>query len=107
MTYVNIDCMLRSDQSFHDRVNPKHHKGQSPRERTLSWRPVSGVMLDVLHLVYSGFYKRLIRTIKQSWVGVWRLPARTSQNISTALVALRPSCPSDFNRPPRPLSTTI
>ncbi|KAE8741661.1 hypothetical protein FOCC_FOCC012813 [Frankliniella occidentalis] len=104
MTYVNIDCILRSDQSFYDRVNPEHHKGQSPLEKTLSWRPVSGVVLDVLHLVYIGVYKRLIGTIWQSWVGVWRLPARTSQNISTALVALRPSCPSYFNRPPGPLS---
>ncbi len=73
MTYVDIDSRLRSDESFRNQDNPEHHEGRSPLEDTRSWRPVTGVVLDVLHLVYIGVYKRLIKQIWQTWVGVWKL----------------------------------
>lgn len=101
MTYNDLDQPLRTDESFIDREDPYHHTGDSPLEET-NWQPVSQFRLDSLHLIYLGVYKRLLLAWRK-WNGPWKLPVRVLTDISKDIEALRPSCPSDFNRPPRTL----
>ncbi|KAK3911871.1 GTPase-activating protein pac-1 [Frankliniella fusca] len=101
LIYLQTDAPLRTDESFKDRAQPKHHKGTSPLEE-LGTDMISRVVLDPMHMVYAGVVKRLI----DFWlhqVGPWKLHIEVVQLISSIFDFLRPYCPFHFNRKPRSL----
>ncbi|KAE8739082.1 hypothetical protein FOCC_FOCC015424 [Frankliniella occidentalis] len=102
-TYVDIDARLRTEESFRNQSQQRHHTGRSPLLDIEECQLVSQFRLDTLHLIYLGVWKRLLLAWI-SWNGPWKLPIKTKEEISLKFVALALSCPSDFNRPPRALS---
>lgn len=65
ITYLQLDEVLRTDQSFFNQEQPYHHIGRSRLEVI---GLVSQFRLDGLHLVHLGVFKRLILAWKK-WNG--------------------------------------
>ncbi|KAJ1526536.1 hypothetical protein ONE63_008123 [Megalurothrips usitatus] len=60
MTFLDLDQPLRSDESFQQRRQPRHHRGVSPLE-AVGTGMVSQFPLDPMHLVYAGAFKHFNR----------------------------------------------
>ena len=60
--YPDIDCRLRTKESFENQTQPEHHhEGEtSPLLRIPGFDPVSGVLLDYMHLLPEGTMELLI-----------------------------------------------
>lgn len=102
MTYMELNEILRTDQSFLNQEQPYHHTGRSLLE-VIETGLVSQFRLDSLHLVHLGVFKRLILAWKK-WNGPWKLHYNTIEDISQKLLRLKSSCPQNFNRSPRMLT---
>ncbi|XP_025263565.1 uncharacterized protein LOC105249208 isoform X2 [Camponotus floridanus] len=102
MTFVELNEPLRTDESYNNQKQPYHHTGHSPLEK-IGTGLVSQFRLDGMHLIFLGVIKRLLLTWKMC-NGPWKLHRNTIAAISSELISLKPSCPQDFNRPPRSLA---
>jgi len=102
MTYLELDEVLRTDQSFFNQKQPYNHTGRS-RLEVIGAGLVSQFRLDSLYLIYLDVFKRLLLVWKK-WNGPWKLHHNTIQDISRKLVMLKSFCPRDFNRLPRNLA---
>lgn len=95
---LDLNHPLRTDQAFQQRLNPVHHRGDSPLE-DLGTKMVSQFPLDTMHLLYAGVFSRLM----EFWLynlGPWKLHTDVVNLISLVFEFLRPYCPGDFNRKP-------
>lgn len=102
VVFLDLDAPLRTDQSFRDRRQLRHHRGHSSPLEDLGTGMVSQFRLDPMHLVWGGVVKRLL----DYWlnvVGEWKLPFDLVEIISSVFEFLKPYCPSDFNRKPKSL----
>ena len=59
MTYPHIGCAARTDVSFRERLNTKHHTGDSPLEE-LGIGMCSSFPLEYMHLCLLGCMKKLL-----------------------------------------------
>lgn len=58
-TYIDLHAPLRTDESFKNQMQPRHHKGVSPLLQ-LNIKMISQFRLEPMHLVYEGVFKRLL-----------------------------------------------
>jgi len=100
MTFINLDASLRTDESFKNQDDPLHHTGVSSLLKIANM--VSQFRLDSFHLVWHGAFRRLL-FVWMEWNGPWKLSRNDKIKASDFLIFLAAFCPSDFNRPPRPL----
>ncbi|KAK3918885.1 Pro-neuropeptide Y [Frankliniella fusca] len=98
--------VFRTDQSFADRDRPNHHEGVSPLEN-LGTQMVSQFVLDGLHLLHEGVFKRWLDFVLGTKKTRIRRPgvvnAEVKRLMSETIITLAPYIPTDFNRRPRAL----
>lgn len=99
MSYVQIDCELRTDFSFRNRDNPEHHHTYSMLEDLPIDMIDDFVICDPLHLLELGIMKRLMRT----WIdGKLTRDLKLSNNDRVRLDNALPKCnitkPSEIHR---------
>jgi len=100
MTFINLDASLRTDESFKNQDDPLHHTGVSSLLKISNM--ILQFRLDSFHLVWHGGFRRLL-FIWMEWNGPWKLLRNDKIRASDFLIFLAAFCPSDFNRPSRPL----
>ncbi|XP_046394605.1 uncharacterized protein LOC124162203 [Ischnura elegans] len=115
VTYAELNCPLRTDESFQRRDQLEHHlhapgadiddhdngEWRTPLEQ-IGTGMVSQFRLDSFHLVYGGVFKRLVGAWIL-WPGPWKLNRNAFSEISDKLVSIKSCFPCEFNRPPRNL----
>uniref|UniRef100_A0A2S2NIQ3 DUF4218 domain-containing protein n=1 Tax=Schizaphis graminum TaxID=13262 RepID=A0A2S2NIQ3_SCHGA len=101
MAYLEIDSLLRSDESFRNQNQEHYHKGKSPLE-LLPINIVNSVPLDYMHNVCLGVMKRLLEFWLKGKKDV-RIKDQNKILISNEIVNLRSYVPSEFCRLPRVL----
>ncbi|KAK3928712.1 Halomucin [Frankliniella fusca] len=99
--FLDMDAPLRSDQSFSNRSNPRHHTGQSPLEQ-IPTNMISSFRLDSMHLVAAGVKKRWLKFV----LGVpnkrrGKLREAEVLELNAKILRLAIHVPSNFNRRPR------
>lgn len=99
--FPKSNCIKRTDQSFHNRIQPEHHIGNSILERIPSVNMVNSFPLEAMHLVFLGVVKKLLLWLAGSTSH--RLPKTSIQNISSSLIQIRSYIPSEFVRKTRSL----
>jgi len=99
--FENVNCELRTDDSFRRRDNPGHHNGNSSLEN-INTGMVSQFRLDPLHLVYLGVFKRFLSYLIERRTHC-RLPRDTVIRINDNLNQIAQYFPKEFNRKPRSL----
>jgi len=108
MTYdVEDNSELRSDESFKSRMQRQHHNANylnqlSPLER-INTGMVSQFRLDSMHLVYQGVFKRFIDFLFDGQMR-YKLSLDEIHSINQYLKGLTHHFPSEFNRPPKPIT---
>ncbi|CAG7830702.1 unnamed protein product, partial [Allacma fusca] len=101
VTYPDVDCILRTDESFILQSQEEHHCGVSPLV-ALDFGMVTQFPLDYMHLVCLGVTRKLL----QNWVKgslKARLPSRSIEAISVQLNTLTKFIPTEFARKSRSL----
>jgi len=98
------DAKLRSNKDFKKQKDKKHHKGISPLANVPSIKLVSMFPMDYMHLVCLGSMRKLMYL----WVRGTRYfrasCSETTRNaVSTDLLKIKASWPTDFNKQPRAL----
>ncbi|KAK3911574.1 Halomucin [Frankliniella fusca] len=101
MVFKDSDAPLRSDDSYKNREQPRHHRGDSPLEE-LGTGMVSAFRLDPMPLLWAGVSKRLINYWLNK-IGPWKLHFEVIDLVSSVFDFLKGYCPVDFNRKPRSL----
>jgi hypothetical protein len=101
MTFLRMDSALRTDKYFHDKTDIDYHKGDSPLlnfkiDITLS------VVLDYMHNVSLGVMKKMLQFWSKGPKPV-RLSRIDIDIISSELINLKTTFPTDFSRLPRSL----
>ncbi|XP_070163480.1 uncharacterized protein [Polyergus mexicanus] len=99
--FPEINNILRTDDSFKNRIQIEHHTGNSVLEK-LSIGMVSQIPLDCMHLVCLGVIKRLL----QLWIKgnkQNRLSTESIDSISQYLMNIKQNIPYEFARKPRTL----
>lgn len=103
VTVFNGSADVRTDKSFRDQVDKKHHKGLSPL-LALSVNLISMFVLDPMHLLCLG----IMRTLLYFWVikgkHLCRLSAGNIERLSNKILQVAAYVPSEFNRKGRSLS---
>ncbi|XP_067211923.1 uncharacterized protein [Linepithema humile] len=99
--FENVNCELRTDDSFRRRENPGHHNGNSSLEN-INTGMVSQFRLDPMHLVYLGVFKRFLSYLIERRTHC-RLPRDNVMRINNNLNEIAQYFPKEFNRKPRSL----
>ena len=100
--FDELECSLRDDVSFRNKLDEDHHKGTSPFEE-LPVDMVFSFPYDYMHSVCLGVMRRLILF----WIIgplSTRFPSNTVKEVSRSLLSYQCSLPSEFARKPRSLS---
>lgn len=103
VVFPGIKSALRTDKSFREQFDERHHLGMSPLLQLLGIDMVTSFPIDYMHAVCLGVMKKLLN----SWVGgslSVRLSANSVRAISKRLESLKSFIPSEFNRKPRGLN---
>lgn len=98
--FVNLDAVLRTDESFRIRTNIFHHTNNSPLER-IPTGMVSQFRLDALHLVYAGVWKRWLSFVLISKNRRSLALEADVLEMNNKISWLASYIPKDFNRRPR------
>ncbi|XP_011859938.1 PREDICTED: uncharacterized protein LOC105557334 [Vollenhovia emeryi] len=101
VVFLETHSMLRTNDTFKNRIHIEHHTGDSILEK-LAIGMVSQIPLDYMHLVCLGVVKRLL----QLWVRGnrnIRLSSEAVNLISCYLIELKSFIPAEFARKPRGL----
>lgn len=78
IVFPDLDAPLRTDESFREGSDERHHVGVSPLEQLEGFDMIYGVPLDVMHLVHLGVMKKMLKDI---WRGpIPRRPCVNSQH---------------------------
>ncbi|XP_071575972.1 uncharacterized protein [Temnothorax nylanderi] len=101
MCFFEQNCPRRTDESFRNRDNPRHHNGNSILE-DIGIGMVSQFRLDVLHLVYLGVVKRMLYFLI-SVRSRCTLPDAVVFQINNMLRDITDCFPIEFTRKPRSL----
>lgn len=96
MCFPEIDCQLRTDDDFKNRLQPEHHIVESLLE-DIDIKMVSQFPLDYLHLVCLGRVKKLIDLWLHGPLTV-RLTKFNIQQINESLYIAEKSRPTEINR---------
>ncbi|XP_071627190.1 uncharacterized protein [Temnothorax longispinosus] len=99
--FSEIDCTLRTNETFRNRIQIKHHIGNSILEKLLI-DMVLQIALDYMHLVCLGVMKRLLQLWVKGNKNI-RLSAEGVNSVSNYLIAIKSCIPSEFARKPRSL----
>lgn len=102
VVFIKTDASVRTDQSFRDKLQPKHHNGDSAVEK-LPIDIIKSFPYEYMHLVCLGVTKKLIKLWAVGKIRVFRLAPRVAAKISKKLVKLGSCLPLEFNRKQRPL----
>lgn len=102
--FEDIDAPLRTDHTFINQSDPSHHVGVSSLLR-LNIQPVSGFVLDYMHLVCLGVVKKLVLLWKSGTKHnlTHKLSRDMLARISERLLSFRKRFPKEFSRKPRSL----
>jgi hypothetical protein len=96
-----LNCKLRSDVSFRNMIDKKHHNGETILSK-INIGLVTQVPCEYMHLICLGVVKKFLKT----WVK-GKIPHRLSGNqvklMSDHLRVIRPYIPEEFNRKTRNL----
>lgn len=99
--FPEINNILRTDDSFKNRIQIEHHTGDSVLEKFFIGM-VSQIPLDYMHLVYLGVMKRLLQLwIKRNKQN--RVSTESIDSISQYLINIKQNIPCEFARKPRTL----
>jgi len=101
VTYEQLNCSLRTNESFRNQSDEDHHTNLSPLLQ-LPLDMIKGFCLDYQHLVCLGVVRRILHYLMTGPFCV-RVGDRDISDISEKLVSLKPFFPSDINRKPRSL----
>lgn len=105
VTYPELDAPLRTDRSFRDRLQPKHHNKDNRRsivEDVLS-DVVEDVCLDYLHVVCIGVYKKKLKVCVSGKDDRIRFSSEDIKAISAYRKGIRKYIPRNFARKTRPI----
>nr|XP_047130481.1 uncharacterized protein LOC124810173 [Hydra vulgaris] len=100
-TFPETAAALRTDSSFLEMKDQKHHYGKSPLVAIPSLGMISQVPADYMHLVCLGVMKKMVFMWLKGPLAT-RLGPRVVKDLSEKLVDMRPYIPSEFARKPRP-----
>ena len=102
VTFPESNAPLRTDKSFFDMTDEKHHRGTSPFVE-LSLGMISKFPIDYMHLVCLGVMRKLVSL----WLA-GPLKTRVGRydvgTMNERLIQLKKYTPVEFQRKPRPLS---
>ena len=102
VTFPDCNAPLRTDKSFIEMTDKKHHRGKSPFVE-LSLGMVSTFPIDYMHLVCLGVMRKLVSL----WLAgplKTRIGRYDVATINERLICLKKYIPVEFQRKPRPLS---
>ena len=101
MTFAEVgaDCRARTDESYVNQDDRRHHSGHYPLELA-GIGMVSQFRLDSLHLLHKGSFSWFLEALL-AWEGPWN--PEDVDRISLKLLSFINSCPRDFTRKPRKL----
>lgn len=105
MTFPNLSCTLRTDESFKDLTDGHHlHDDQHSPLAEIGIGCVSKVPIDYMHNVLLG----IMRTLLKRWMTdtsrfSWTLTGAQKQGVDYRLLQIKRQICSDFARTPRPL----
>lgn len=102
MCFLDWTCPLRTDQSFREQWQEEHHKGESILCELKTFKPVSNVPLDYMHLVLLGIFRTMVYLMLAGPTRV-RQSGACFAEISENLVNFAAWVPSDFVRKCRSL----
>lgn len=88
---------LRSDKSFREKRNVKHHRYNSPLLKIIGLDMVFGFPLDPMHLVYLGVTKRYLKMLLKN-KGTNKLKKWERLALDEAMLRLIDQFPSEFHR---------
>lgn len=101
MTFPQLDCHLRTDESFQNKSDEDHHLGESILEN-LGIGMVSQVPLDYMHLVCLGVMKRLLHFWYKGPYDV-KIPFKNYEKLSNVICSYKVYITKEFCRKPRSL----
>ncbi len=100
VVYLRTTKHLRTNQSFRDKSNPKHHLGNSPLE-ALEINMVDDIPYEYMHLVCLGVTRKLILLWTKGKRRTFKLSQKDIQKIDDNLSEVRKTVPKEFTRKPR------
>jgi hypothetical protein len=103
VTFPNLDCELRTDQSFRMRAQPEHHLLNVSKLEELPINMVLDIPDEEMHLLDLGCIRKMLHFMTKGRGTAARLSSRQVKEISDRLAALGPHVPCDFARKPRTL----
>jgi hypothetical protein len=99
---LNTCAEFRTNDSFRNQVQPKHHNGNSDLTK-LSVDLVKCFPFEYMHLVCLGVTKKLLKLWIRGKVSVFRLSPKIVEKLSIKLVKVGKSLPIEHNRKQRSL----
>lgn len=102
ISYLGISAVLRTDESFRNKIDENYHKGKNPLE-SFPINIISTVVMDYMHNVCLGVMKRMLSFWVKGKKPVRFLNNNIELEISNQLIEFKPFLPSEFNRLPRSL----
>ena len=103
VTFPQIDAPLRTDESFRNQTQHRHHKGVSILQQ-LPISMVNSFTIDVMHLVFIGIMKKLLHIWFNCRKGIrLRLSKSDAELLSNLLEKTKTCIPSEFARKTRSL----
>jgi hypothetical protein len=107
MTYNSFSDPLRTDNTFRNMTQPGHHKNinnPSPLAQ-IGVNCVSDVPIDVLHCIYLGVFRTILRLWTQDGLRkAYSLSDRQKEAFSQRVAILKVQTPDEFQRKPRDFS---
>lgn len=100
VVYLKTTANLRTNQTFREKLNPKHHLGDCPLE-TLPINLVDDIPYEYMHLVGLGVTRKLILLWTKGKRRIFKLSQKDIQKIDNNLSMVRRTVPKEFTRKPR------
>lgn len=106
MTFSEINCELRTNDSFRNQTCEDHHLINEPCSELLRLPIdiVKQVPLDYQHLICLGVVRKLLNLWVKGKASYYKLSSAQITELTKSIVRLKPYVSSDFNRKPRGLT---
>lgn len=101
MTFPELGCTLRTNETFRNKCDEDHHLGVSNLE-TLGIDMVAQIPLDYMHLVCLGVMKKLFQFWYKGKQNV-RIPVNQFKQLNDVMMSYKNFLTNDFTRMPRTL----
>jgi len=102
MSYLDINCTLRTNESFREKLDEYYHKGDESPLETLDINITNVVVLEYMHNICLGVMKKLLSFWVKGLKPI-RLLSVHMDLINSDLIDLGQYLPSEFCRQPRSL----